>query len=61
MPPGLLRQLSALGIEPSSIPDPDDGFVGISSAVGSSPEDQAEIDSWIDGGGIPEFVDAAGA
>jgi len=55
MPPELLQQLSALGIEPNSIPDPDGGFVGISSAVGSSPDDQGKLDAWISAGGVPEF------
>ncbi|HOW80808.1 MAG TPA: hypothetical protein PK406_15300 [Verrucomicrobiota bacterium] len=57
MPPELLQQLSVLGIEPNSIPDPGGEFVGISSAVGSSPEDQAELDKWISSGDIPEFED----
>lgn len=59
MPPELLQQLSDLGIDPNSLPEPDNDFVGISSAVGSSPEDQAEVDAWIESGGIPEFEKAA--
>lgn len=55
MPQDLLRRLSERGIDPGSIPDPDGGFVGIASAVGSSPEEQAQIDAWIASGGVPEF------
>lgn len=56
LPPELLRELSALGIDPDSLPDPDVGFVGIGSASGPK-EYQAEIDAWIESGGIPEFED----
>lgn len=55
MPQDLLRLLSERGIEQSSIPDPDGGFIGIASAVGSSPEEQAKLDAWIAAGGIPDF------
>lgn len=58
MPPELLQHLSVLGIEPNSIPDPAGEFLVISSAVGSSPEAQDELDEWISSGGVLEFEDA---
>jgi hypothetical protein len=53
MQPEMLRELSALGINPSSMPEIE--ILGISSAVGCSPENQAEIDDWIAAGGVLEF------
>lgn len=56
LPPELLRRLSELGIAPDSIPEPDGEFVGISHAAGPQ-ETQAELDSWIEAGGMPDFED----
>jgi hypothetical protein len=56
MPRNLLQKLSEQGIDPVSLylevaAEP---LVGISSASGPA-EDQAEIDAWVEAGGVPDF------
>lgn len=58
MPPELLQQLSELGIDPNSLPEPDAVIEPIIN-VGVPFEYKEEVAAWIESGGIPEFEKAA--
>ena len=58
LPPELLRKLQDKGINPASLQAELEAeqVLGISHASGPS-EHQAELDAWVDSGGVPDFAD----